>query len=92
MDPPSYGKGPNGEIWKIEEKLNILLELSKEILSNEPIFIILNMYSTELSSISINNILYKIKNKFNKSIFGELVLKQENDLLLPMSIFTILEN
>lgn len=92
MDPPSYGKGPNGEIWKIEEKLNILLELSKEILSNKPIFIILNMYSTELSSISINNMLYKLKNKFNKSIFGELVLKQENDLLLPMSIFTILEN
>jgi 23S rRNA (cytosine1962-C5)-methyltransferase len=101
MDPPSYGKGPKGEVWKIEEKLPELLKACREILSDKPIFVIFNMYSTELSSISVANLLADMTKNFGGTIeSGELAIKpdsakatpgkQENsDRLLPMSIFAI---
>jgi len=49
MDPPSYGRGPGGEVWKLEEQLDGLLRLCMDILSPEPLFIILNSYTTGLS-------------------------------------------
>ena len=94
MDPPSYGKGPKGEVWKIEDKISVLLEACKEILSDNPIFIILNMYSTELSSISAANLLSDISLDLGGQVVaGELAIKQENsDRLLPLSIFAIWES
>ena len=94
MDPPSYGKGPKGEVWKIEEQLPDLMKYCREILSDKPLFIIMNMYSTELSSISIANLLSDATKGLGGQIeFGELVIKQENsERLLPMSIFAIWEN
>ncbi len=91
MDPPSYGKGPKGEVWKIEEKLSDLLMLCKELLSDDPLFIILNMYSTELSSISAVNILSDITKDLGGNIkAGELAIPEENsERLLPMSIFAL---
>ena len=49
MDPPSYGRGPGGEVWKLEEQLYPLVELCSEILSNDARFFILNSYTTGLS-------------------------------------------
>ena len=49
MDPPSYGRGPNGEIWKLEEQLFPLVELCSELLSDDAEFFILNSYTTGLS-------------------------------------------
>lgn len=49
MDPPSYGRGPNGEVWKLEEQLYGLVELCLPILSDNPLFFILNSYTTGLS-------------------------------------------
>jgi 23S rRNA (cytosine1962-C5)-methyltransferase len=49
MDPPSYGRGPGGEIWKLEEQLYPLLELCVSLLSPEPLFFLLNSYTTGLS-------------------------------------------
>lgn len=49
MDPPSYGRGPNGEVWKLEEQLYGLVELCLPILSGNPLFFILNSYTTGLS-------------------------------------------
>jgi 23S rRNA (cytosine1962-C5)-methyltransferase len=99
MDPPSYGKGPKGEVWKIEEKLPDLLAACREILSNQPLFVIFNMYSTELSSISVANLLSDMVNGLSGTTeSGELAIKQENfypdrsvgaDRLLPMSIFAM---
>jgi 23S rRNA (cytosine1962-C5)-methyltransferase len=101
MDPPSYGKGPKGEVWKIEEKLPDLISACREILSDNPFFIIFNMYSTELSSISVANLLADVtKGLGGKIESGELAIKptfaeasagkQENsEKLLPMSIFAI---
>jgi len=49
MDPPSYGRGPNGEIWKLEDKLSNFLVLCNEILSENPLFLAINSYSTGIS-------------------------------------------
>ncbi|RKJ40282.1 SAM-dependent methyltransferase [Acutalibacter sp. 1XD8-33] len=49
MDPPSYGRGPGGEVWKLEEQLDGLLRLCLELLSERPLFLILNSYTTGLS-------------------------------------------
>ena len=50
MDPPSYGRGPGGEIWKLEEQIYPLLELTAPLLSDAPLFCILNSYTTGLSA------------------------------------------
>lgn len=50
MDPPSYGRGPSGEIWKLEEQLYSFIELCADVLSNDPSFVILNSYTTGLSA------------------------------------------
>ena len=49
MDPPSYGRGPGGEVWKLEEQLDGLLRLCLTVLSEKPLFLILNSYTTGLS-------------------------------------------
>ena len=49
LDPPSYGRGPNGEIWKLEDHLYALLKLCADVLSDEPLFMILNSYTTGLA-------------------------------------------
>ncbi len=49
MDPPSYGRGPSGEIWKLEEKVHPLAELCADVLNEHPLFFALNSYTTGLS-------------------------------------------
>lgn len=64
MDPPSYGRGPTGEVWKIEEDLAEFVELALNVLSDKPLFVIINSYSTGLSPSTIGYILGKqLKNK-----------------------------
>lgn len=50
MDPPSYGRGPSGEVWKLEDSIHELISLSMQVLSEEPLFFLLNSYTTGLSS------------------------------------------
>ena len=49
MDPPSYGRGPSGEIWKLEENLFPFVELVTGVLSDEPLFFLINSYTTGLA-------------------------------------------
>lgn len=49
MDPPSYGRGPKGEIWKIEEKIHAFIGLCEQLLSDEPLFFLVNSYTTGLA-------------------------------------------
>lgn len=49
MDPPSYGRGPSGEIWKLEENLYPFLELVVQVLSDQPLFVLINSYTTGLA-------------------------------------------
>ncbi len=57
MDPPSYGRGPSGEVWKIEENIDNLVELSSRLLSDKPLFFLINSYTTGLSPLSMRYIL-----------------------------------
>ncbi len=50
MDPPSYGRGPSGEVWKLEDNIWDFVKLVSEVLSDEPLFFILNSYTTGLSA------------------------------------------
>ncbi len=59
MDPPSYGRGPSGEVWKIEDELFDLVRLCMEVLSEEPLFFLINSYTTGLSGGVLENI-YKV--------------------------------
>ena len=49
MDPPSYGRGPSGEVWKLEENLYPFVELVSRVLSDDPLFFIINSYTTGLA-------------------------------------------
>ena len=49
MDPPSYGRGPKGEIWKIEESIFPFVELCEKLLSDDPLFFLINSYTTGLA-------------------------------------------
>lgn len=57
MDPPSYGRGPNGEVWKFEDNIYNLINACLKILSDEPLFFLINSYTTGISSIVLENIL-----------------------------------
>lgn len=57
MDPPSYGRGPNGEVWKFEDSIYTLIHACMKILSDNPLFVLINSYTTGISSIVLENIL-----------------------------------
>jgi len=57
LDPPSFGRGPRGEVWKIENKLSELMELSKNILSDKPLFLLLTTHSPGFSGLTMKNML-----------------------------------
>ncbi len=57
MDPPSYGRGPNGEMWKLENELYSFVELCAKVLSDNPLFVLINSYTTGLQPQVLKNIL-----------------------------------
>ena len=90
MDPPSYGRGANGEVWDIEKDLSNLVNLCLEILSDKPLFFIINSYTTGLSKTSLENLLFTTINKKYKGIVSssEIGLKiTNNNLILPCGIY-----
>ena len=96
MDPPSYGRGSNGEVWDIEKDLYNLIELCTELLSDEPLFMIINSYSTGLSKEVINNCLKLTTKKKYKNegviISYEIALPiKGNGLSLPCGATCVYE-
>jgi len=80
MDPPSYGRGANGEVWSLESDLEDLIKLCNEILNEDFLFFIINTYSTNLPSVSLENIL-KLNFKNKKILVDDLCLPIENTVL-----------
>lgn len=90
MDPPSYGRGANGEVWDIEKNLNYLVKICSEVLSDEPLFFLINSYTTGLSSMVLSNILnLNVNNNFTGKVScGEVGLPIKNsELVLPCGIY-----
>jgi len=88
MDPPSYGRGKNGEVWQFENNIADLVELCEKVLSDNPLFFLINSYTTGISSKVLENILnLKIKKKGSVSS-GEIGLPMKNSrLVLPCGIY-----
>lgn len=86
MDPPPYGRGPEGEKWSLEDKLNELVALSSELLEKEKSFFILSMYAVGLSSmVGLNVVKTHFKNTNVEC--GEFFLKSKEENNLPMGTF-----
>lgn len=89
LDPPKYGRGPNGETWKIEDLLPSILLECRKLLSDRARFIALTTYANKLSSISLSNLMGEIMKDFGGKITaGELTTREsEGGRLLPNAIF-----
>ena len=86
MDPPSYGRGPGGETWKIEDMLFDFVKLCAEALSDDPLFVLINSYTTGLQPQVLDNILtLAVKNKFGRGRVEayEVGLPTRQGIILP---------
>ena len=91
MYPPSYGRGPNNELWKLEDQLYELINSCLDILDDDPLFFIINCYTTGFSNIVLENILKQTilkKYSFGKIETGEIGLPIKKDhMILPCGIY-----
>ena len=95
MDPPSYGRGAKGEVWQFENNIYDLVELCCKVMSKNPLFFLINSYTTGISSKVLENILKMTIDKKNlgKIESGEIGLPMEDsNLVLPCGIFAKWEN
>ena len=89
MDPPSYGRGPSGEVWKIENELYPLIEECMKILSDKPLFFLINSYTTGLSAqVLINVLSMTVGRKYGGKITADEIglTMKSNGLVLPCGI------
>jgi 23S rRNA (cytosine1962-C5)-methyltransferase len=86
MDPPSYGRGPKGEIWKIESSVFPFIKLSSQLLSDNPLFFLINSYTTGLQPAVLSYMLHTVLDPIHK---GEVEAEEiglpvkSNGLILP---------
>ena len=95
MDPPSYGRGANNEVWDIEKDLFNLVKLCTELLSNKPLFFIINSYTTGLSQEVFSNILnITVNKKYKGKVYSmEIGIPiKEGNLVLPCGICSRFES
>ncbi len=87
LDPPAYGRGPDGERWILEEQINEMLKLVSQILHKENYFLILNMYSMGFSSLIVENLVKCSFEQTKNHEFGELYLEDSFKKKLPLGVF-----
>ena len=87
LDPPAYGRGPDGEKWILEEQINEMLKLCAQLLDPDHHFLILNMYSLSFSSIIAANLINSNFKEVNNAEHGELYLVDRYNKKLPLGIF-----
>ena len=87
MDPPSYGRGPKGEIWKIEEKIFPLVQLCTKVLADKPLFFLINSYRTGLQPAVLSYMLnLELKSRFGGTVEADeigLPVRGKQGLVLP---------
>ena len=79
MDPPSYGRGPSGEVWRLEDNIWDFVELTSRVLSDEPVFVLINSYTTGLSASTIG---YIAESVFTRRFGGH---SESRELGLPVT-------
>ncbi len=85
MDPPSYGRGPKGEIWKIEESVYPLVQLCTQLLTKQPLFFLINSYTTGLQPAVLTYMISTALKDFNGTVSAEEIglPVTSNGLVLP---------
>lgn len=94
MDPPSYGRGPGGEVWKLENEVYGFVELCSQVLSDDPLMVLINSYTTGLSPSVMEYILGAVvKKRFGGKVTGsEIGLRTtESGLILPCGASAVWE-
>lgn len=92
MDPPSYGRGPNGEVWKLEQNIHELLRLTAGLLSEKPLFFVLNSYTAGMSATVLNFMVEQfVAKKFGGTVSTEEIglPVTERSLVMPCGNTTI---
>ena len=86
MDPPSYGRGPGGEVWKLEENLYPFVKMCVDVLSDKPLFVIINSYTTGLAPSAVgyaSDVVFGARHGGHTTV-GELGLPvRDSGLMLP---------
>ena len=92
MDPPSYGRGANGEVWKLEDNLYDFVCLASKVLSDNPLFVLINSYTTGLGATVLQNILNVAlgNNKGNCKAYELCLPTEEDKVLLPCGTSAIM--
>jgi len=86
LDPPAYGRGPNGERWILDEGINDVLAYSSKLIEPEHSFFVLNLYSLGYSPLIANN-LVESHFKYRQKDFGESYLSSQSGIDLPLGVF-----
>jgi 23S rRNA (cytosine1962-C5)-methyltransferase len=87
LDPPAYGRGPEGEKWVLEEQIDDMLRSVKEILDPKEHILLTNVYSLGFSTLVVENLMKGIFNVPEKAESGEIYLNDEYDKKLPLGVF-----
>lgn len=87
LDPPAYGRGPEREKWVLEENLNELLSLCKQLLEPGHSFLVLNLYSMGLSSLLARSTARQLIGRSDQEQFGELYFTDSYDKALPLGVY-----
>lgn len=87
LDPPAYGRGPDGEKWVLEEHLNDLLKSCADLLDRENCFFIINLYSLGFSSLILENLISQTFGQVPNAEWGELFMADSSRKRLPLGVF-----
>lgn len=87
LDPPAYGRGPDGEKWVLEENINELLSLCKQLLASEQSFLVLNLYSMGLSALLARTAVQQLIGEGKGEQFGELYFTDSFGKFLPLGVY-----
>jgi len=91
LDPPAYGRGPDGEKWVLEDSINEMMKLCSQLLLPEKSFLILNLYSIGFSAMIAENLIHSHFGKSGNLEIGELYIPDRAEKKLPLGVFARLE-
>lgn len=87
LDPPAYGRGPDGEKWVLDDNISEIMSLCSELLETKNSFLILNLYSMGFSAVIASNLIKDYFKDVKNIEYGELILPDKSNKYLPLSIF-----
>lgn len=87
LDPPAYGRGPDGEKWILEDNIAEIMNLCSELLEKDNSFLVLNLYSMGFSAVIADNLIKDYFPDVRECEFGELVISERSGKRLPLSVF-----